>query len=173
MRGKPGEIRIRGDEIGGDGANFRSRHLEVRGGIITRLTFPPQNSEANLGSFMGLVVRSPVPSTWDYSLTSTPAIITDGSTYTIDVSNIVPLGAFAILVKVELEDDDIGNIFQMTDNIRGSYIAGFHMYTIISNQVITDEQIVLIDPDKRMLKYNATDTEWSKLNILIKGWFIQ
>jgi hypothetical protein len=173
MRGKPGQIKVTGDEISGDGANFESRHLEIRSGIITRLTYPPQRSEANLGSFMGLVVRSPVPSTWDFSLTSSPAIVTDGSTYTIDVSDIVPLGAFAILMKVEMEDDDIGNVFQMTDSIRGSYIAGFHMYTVVSNQAITDEQVVLIDPDKRRLKYHATNTTWSKLNVLIKGWYIQ
>lgn len=173
MRGRPGQIKVIDEEISGDGANFQSRHLEIRDGIITRLTFPPQKSEANLGSFMGLVIRSPVPSTWDFSLTSSPPIITDGSTHTIDVSNIVPLGTFAILVKVELEDDDIGNVFKLTDNTRGSYIAGFHMYTIISNQAITDEQLVLIDPDKRTLKYYATNTTWDKLNILIKGWHIQ
>jgi len=50
MRGKPGEIRIRGDEIGGDGANFstltfvtnidftesqvKTRTLTLRGGIV-------------------------------------------------------------------------------------------------------------------------------------------
>jgi hypothetical protein len=173
MRGTPGQIKIRGDEISGDGANFQSRHLEIRDGIITRLTFPPQNSEANLGSFMGLVVRSPVPTTWDFSLTSSPPIITDGSTYTLDVSHIVPLGAFGLVVKVELEDDDIGNLFGLTDNIRGTYIAGFQLYTYVANQAITDEQIVLIDPDNRRLKYTATNTTWDKVNILIKGWFIQ
>jgi len=36
MRGKPGEIRIRDDEIGGDGQNISNENIEFRGGILLR-----------------------------------------------------------------------------------------------------------------------------------------
>jgi hypothetical protein len=36
MRGKPGQIKIEGDEIGGDGQNISNENLEFRDGILTR-----------------------------------------------------------------------------------------------------------------------------------------
>ena len=43
MKGTPGQIKVEGDVIKGDGANFESKNLEIRDGIVTR--FPEVDSD--------------------------------------------------------------------------------------------------------------------------------
>jgi len=111
MRGKPGQIKVEGDEISGDGANFSSKHLEIRGGIVTR--FPEVDSDYTNPSAkpgdLGLQFRLPPPADWDYTLTSSPPIVTDGAEHVIYLADLVPQGAYAVILYVRLQDGSAGN----------------------------------------------------------------
>ena len=176
MRGKPGQIKVEGDEISGDGANYSSKYLEIRDGIITRLSYPAVQAgddkpDADAGGFIGYICRHPQPSTWDFSLLTTPALITDGSTYTMDLSDIVPEGAHAVIIDVRLKDGVAGSEFMMKHHDHGNYIGGSHIVSVIANQVNCKEQILHIC-EHRKLKYTATNTTFTELQLVVKGWWI-
>jgi len=111
MRGKPGQIKIEGDEIGGDGDNYTTEHLEVRDGIVTRYPRPDSdytNPRANPGN-LGFQFRLPPQEGWDWTLTSNPPIITDGTEHILYLKDYLPKGAYGVLLYVRIQDGSAGN----------------------------------------------------------------
>ena len=113
MRGKPGQIKVEGDEISGDGANFSSKHLEIRDGIVTR--FPDKNTNSDYTNPLsnpgdiGLQFRLPPVEDWDFTLTSTIPILTDGEEHVLNLADLVPKGAYAVMLYVRLQDNAAGS----------------------------------------------------------------
>ena len=109
LKGTPGQIKIDDDgSIVGDGDSYLSTHLEIRSGIVTR--FPKAdpdytNKDANTGH-LGLVFRLPPPTTWDYT---TADFTTDGTEYILYLADLVPYGAHAVLIHVQVQDGQAGS----------------------------------------------------------------
>jgi hypothetical protein len=177
MRGTPGQIRIEGDAIAGDGADYRSPWLEIRGGIITRLTYPAdQNSTGTLdsdaGGFIGLVIRHPQPSTWDFSLTTSPPLVTDGTTQTLCLKHIVPKEAFAVLIQCEVKDGQAGSEIKFRNPDHGNYIGEPHFITVIANQLVCGQGILHLSTNCN-ISYTATNLTFTECQFVVKGWWVK
>ena len=179
MRGRAGQIKVEDDEISGDGANYHSAAIEIRDGIITRITWPARHPEydkhdssfGEAGAFIGYQSRHPAPSTWDFTLTSNPAIVTDGSTYTLDLNHIIPNNAHAIMLSVEVTDNAAGSEIKFRHHDHVNYIGGLNCYTLIANQTAAYDGVVNTGHHEK-ISYTASNVTFTSVNIVIKGWWI-
>ena len=106
------------------------------------------------------------PAAWDWQV---GALTTNGAWQTLDCSAIVPEGAKFINFRIYLQDDVAGSTFLMRENGNAyAYNCG-SLLTQVANVVIDSMFIVACDSN-RVIQYNATNTTWTDINILVRGW---
>lgn len=99
------------------------------------------------------------------------ALTTDGTWRDISFSGIVPAGAVAIHLTVNIEDDVVENLFSLRKNGLSNTAAASRLWTAVANDDIDMTCIVLCDAD-RVIEYWSTNTTWTRINLTVLGWFI-
>lgn len=106
------------------------------------------------------------PSVWDWTLGN---FITDGAGHDLDCSSIVPAGARFIIFRVDIQDDAVGSFFVMwKKGHTGNFNAAIKR-TAVANEWMDCHFRVACD-DNRIVEYKATNTTWSGINVLVRGW---
>jgi hypothetical protein len=108
------------------------------------------------------------PSAHDFAVGD---LTTDGSWHDLDLSGIVPAGAKAVLLGVQVIDDtvNVGIGFRRHGNSYGIN-AGYFM-EIVANGNLRGTLIVPCDSN-RVIEYLANNNIFSTINITVMGWFI-
>ena len=112
----------------------------------------------------------PSPVTWDFVLAN---FTTDVAEHELDLSNIVPAGAYAVLLNIEIADGQAGSNFEMKHPDHVNYTVGMHLHTHVATQHVSGDFILHIDEEKRRLTYTGTDLTFNSINLVVKGWWIR
>jgi hypothetical protein len=104
----------------------------------------------------------------DFILTD---LTTDGTWRDLDLSSIVPAGAKAVYLVINVQDDAASSVLSLRKNgITNDRNKGI-IRTQVANIVIDMSMIVSCDSN-RVIEYIATNTTWSLIQINVRGWFI-
>jgi hypothetical protein len=112
---------------------------------------------------VGFVARGDVGN--DYQLGD---LTTDGSWYELDLSSIVPAGAKAVVLLVQINDNAADSEIQM--RLNGATYTEARMVTQVAN-IYNRNTFILSVPASRIVQYNLTNTTWSAVYIKVTGWF--
>jgi len=102
---------------------------------------------------------------WDETTLTTKETWTD-----LDCSSVVPANAKAILFHVILEDDSIEVSFRLRENGNNNIINVGSLITQVSNVAITNDIVVPCDSN-RIVEYYISNVTWSRIDLVIKGWW--
>ena len=105
----------------------------------------------------------------DFSLAGTP-LVTDATWRNIDISSIVPVDTKAVLCRVTVEDNATMSIFYLKNNTGATDLNVSQITTQVANIALQMDCIVPVGSD-RILKYWGTNTTFTDITILIKGWW--
>lgn len=107
------------------------------------------------------------PAANDYAVAD---LTTDGAWHDLDLSSIVPAGAKAVLLYVQILDNAASSLIVFRKNgIANSANAG-----VVSMQVanITNRADIIVACDtNRVIEYLATNTTWTSIGICVRGWW--
>lgn len=97
---------------------------------------------------------------------------TDGEDYDLDLSNILPEGAKAVIFRVRVKDGAVDSI--VTFRPFGYSSSTKHGYVIRTIVVDDFNEALFIVPlnSKRILKYNGTNLTFTNIDLVVTGWFI-
>jgi hypothetical protein len=105
---------------------------------------------------------------YDYTLGS---FTTDMSWRDLDLSAIVPTGAFAVLLKTQLEDDAADSVIQYRTNGYSNIITASTVRTQVAGINAEKDSIVFMDAN-RVIEYRATNTTFTAINVVVIGWWL-
>lgn len=97
---------------------------------------------------------------------------TDGGTYDLDLSGVVPAGAKTALLKITLEDDAVASYIQITKNGFSNWPSANLLRTIVANVPHDDMFVVPLDGDRKA-QYRATNTVFTTITITVVGWWFE
>lgn len=115
-----------------------------------------------------LVVDRGDPSAFDWSLLD---LTIDGNWHDLDCSGIVPEGAKFIWFRLYLIDDVTGSWFQMRKKGNSNVYNTLTVLTQAANIPIEAQGFVACD-ENRMVQYRATNTTFTMIYLLVRGWII-
>ena len=95
---------------------------------------------------------------------------TDGTWRDLDLSSIVPEGAIAVAISLRLIDNAVDSEFQLRKNGNSNARNRSVVATQIANVSIWADMIVACDSN-RIIEYMGTNTSFSTINIVVKGWW--
>ena len=98
-------------------------------------------------------------------------LTTDGAFHELDLSGIVPAGTKAVHIRVVVSDDLISQAFLLRKKGNTNAINTVSAITQVANIAISKDGIVSCSTDRK-LEYSATNTTWTWITILVKGYFI-
>jgi len=121
---------------------------------------------ANVVNFRGFEDRGD-PNAWDFTLGD---LTTDGAWHDLDLSGIVPDGAKAVLLRIDLEDDAINSQLLLRKKGNANAVNMIESLTQVANQ---DYVVDAVCPcsDERYLEYKASNLVWTEIDIVVKGWW--
>lgn len=110
------------------------------------------------------------PNAWDFTLGN---LTTDGTWRDLDLSGIVAAGGANRLVKisVEITDDAVGYTFAFRQNGRTNAYAQAGRKTQVANQSFQATLDVLCDANRK-IEYYASNTTWTSINLVVRGWWV-
>lgn len=108
------------------------------------------------------------PAAYDWTVGN---FTTDGTWYDLDCSSIVPAGAKAIQFRLNLTDDLINQYFQLRENGNTDVVNTLTLYINVAGYIVNCDGIVTCDLN-RVVEYRASNTTFTAINLVIKGWFI-
>jgi hypothetical protein len=112
------------------------------------------------------------PTAYDYNETGSKAVLnTDGTWRDLDLSAIVPAGAKAVLMHIDIADDSTGSQFFLRKNGNSNAYNVVQCNTMVANQLCPYEVIVSCDTN-RVIEYNGANVAFIYIRIVVKGWFI-
>jgi len=105
---------------------------------------------------------------WDFALGD---LTTDDTWNDLDLSSIVPAGAVAVNLAIQINDDisDSSIHFRKNGNINADTIISSR--TQVASIILEKSFIVGCDTD-RIVEYNANAVTWVTINIMVLGWWI-
>ncbi|NIW43274.1 MAG: hypothetical protein GWN30_00415 [Gammaproteobacteria bacterium] len=87
------------------------------------------------------------------------------------MSSIIPETAKLVHLRVIVQDDAASSSLALRENGNSNLHNGNAVRTQAPD--IVNEGEVLVKPDKnRKIEYNATNTTWTLINIVVRGWFL-
>ena len=97
--------------------------------------------------------------------------IADGNWYEEDLSAIVPEGAKAVVLRVDLRSDAVGKWIQMRKpgNVNTKNVSMAR--TQIANLYITNDMICSISEDRK-IEWRIQAALWINVEIVVKGWIL-
>ena len=108
------------------------------------------------------------PSSVDFAVGD---LTTDGTVHDLDLSSIVPVNASSVLLHVIVKDGTVGNRIRFRKNGNSNMINIGVVRTQAANIDINQDVIIALDAN-RVIEYDATNTVFTTLEIIVKGWFI-
>jgi len=108
------------------------------------------------------------PSAFDFTQANLTA---DGAWNDLDLSSIVPAGAIAVLLLVNLNENSIGPKIKFRKNGNANNINISEIYPQVSGLDISKEITVFLDTN-RVIEYLLSVTGWDQINIVVRGWWI-
>jgi hypothetical protein len=112
------------------------------------------------------------PTAYDYNETGSKAVLnTDGTWRDLDLSAIVPAGAKAVLMHIDICDDATGSQFFLRKNGNSSDYNVVQCNTMVASQLFPYDVIVSCDTN-RVIEYNGLNVAFIYIRIVVKGWFI-
>lgn len=128
---------------------------------------------ANLKTYINaasgkFVPRNSDAAAFDYTV---GAFTTDGTYRDKDLSAIVPAGAIAVLLRVQIQDDAVASTFGFRRNGNANGYDGAYLYTQVANVLIEREMTVPCDAN-RVVEYWGSNLAFSSINVLVMGWYL-
>lgn len=108
------------------------------------------------------------PSSVDFAV---GVLTTNGNWNNLDLSGIVASGALAVLLGVNINEDNISRVlsFRKDGDVNAVAIAEIKMQ--VANVAMYGDLIVSL-PQSRIIEYKATSAVWTAINITVRGWWI-
>jgi hypothetical protein len=124
-------------------------------------------TDKTLSSKSGLVLRERYI-TWDFEIGD---FTLNGNWHDLDLSGIVPVGAYAVYFRVQVQGTVGTGGFYMAETGVGTYnnIAG--AVTQVADKTIEGSAFVKLDGDRKV-RYWGNSTVDTKCNLIIRGWTI-
>jgi hypothetical protein len=124
-----------------------------------------QSDGESLWQTGGFTPRGDIPS-WDFVVGD---LTTDGNWNDLDLSSIVPSGAVAVLLHIQLNEDAVrvvafrrnGDPYNQPRSRIGVHVASVLQY---------QDLIVQCDPS-RVIEYKADNATWTGISIAVRGWW--
>jgi hypothetical protein len=129
--------------------------------------WPTQQSVKAYVDGKGYVDRGD-PAAYDFTLAG---LTTDGTYRELDCGAIVPAGAKAIHFLIVIQDNAAGMQFVLRDNANSNPYNTSSIFTQVAGVYMNADFIVACDTDRK-LKYFASNTTWTVINILVRGWWL-
>ena len=128
------------------------------------------DDELNLTGLSGksLYVDRGDPAAMDFIVSD---LTTDGSWHELDLSSIVPAGAHAVNMRLAIADNLTNEVLNIREKSNTNNINLLTVKTQVANLVNYTSGIVTCDNDRK-IEYNASNTTWTYIGIVVGGWFI-
>lgn len=97
-------------------------------------------------------------------------LTTDGVWRDLDLSSIVPDGARVVVLRIALADDATGSTLSFRKNGNANGYNSGSIRTQAIGVTVDGDIIVSCDSD-RVIEYATTNTTFTTIRILVKGWF--
>ncbi len=97
-------------------------------------------------------------------------LTTDGNWYDLDLSSIVPVHAKSVLMYVRVKDGSINQSIQFRKNGNSNSINRSVVMTQTVDQGIPVDVVCPIDTDRK-IEYKTTNTTFTNIDIVVKGWW--
>lgn len=120
-----------------------------------------------LGTKFGMFVDrgDAAGSDWDET-----TLTKDANWHDLDCSPVVPANAKAILFYVIIEDNSADRIFRMRKNGNSNEISVSALKTQVANIDNYADFVVMCDSNRKV-EYAASSGTWTRIDIVIKGWW--
>jgi len=89
----------------------------------------------------------------------------------IDLSSIVPIGAVAVAIALEVDTAPALATIQFRKKGNTNFIEGDGLTTQILDKSIRGTLILSCDSDRK-IEYMLGDATWNEIDFVVKGWFI-
>ena len=89
----------------------------------------------------------------------------------LDLSSIVPAGAKAVVLKIEVKDGSLEQFVQFRKNGNSNIYANFLVYTQTANIRFAGQGIVPCDAN-RVIEYRTANTTFTNIDVTVLGWFV-
>ncbi len=93
----------------------------------------------------------------------------DGNWNDLDLSSIVPSGATAVLLGVDITDDAVGSTILLRKNGNSNEVNMGIVRTQIAGVERSADRIVFCDVNQ-VIEYQATAVVWSSILFTVRGW---
>lgn len=107
------------------------------------------------------------PASSDFTLVN---FITDGAWHSLNLFDVVPVGAKTAALHILVRDDAVGSDLYIRKKGNTNIANVGRILTQSININIAGDIIIACDAD-RVIEYLATDTTWSTINVTIEGWW--
>lgn len=94
----------------------------------------------------------------------------DGAFHDLDLSSIVPAGAKAVLISITVKDDAAGSRVLLRKNGNSNSWNVGVATTQVANLRHFEDVVIPCDTN-RVIEYELTNTVWTEIYFLIKGWW--
>jgi len=123
-----------------------------------------------LGSSSGIdhYVDRGDPSNVDFQIGD---FITDGTWHDLDLSSIVPAGAKAVHLWLNIKDDVAGSQFRIRKKGNINDFNRLSQVTQVSDVYISTDSFVSIDSDRKV-QYKGDNVTFTNIQITVRGWII-
>lgn len=95
---------------------------------------------------------------------------TDDTWRDLDLSSIVPAGTKTISLRLTVRDDAAGSLLAFRKNGNSNGINDGEIYTQVAN-VYNSADILVACDSNRVIEYKATNTTWTDIYLVVKGWW--
>lgn len=117
----------------------------------------------------GLILRSEIGIT-DFDFTESD-LTTDGTWHTLDLSNIVPADAYAVLLNARIKDDAVDSEILFRKDADSPDANNIRIRTQVVDKYNDAEMIVFCGAN-RLIQYKGSNLTFTEIDILVSGWFI-
>lgn len=108
------------------------------------------------------------PSVFDFTLTN---FTTDGNLHDIDFSSIIPAGAVAAYLLIQIADNIVGSVLYLIKKGNTYPYNRLMLRTQVANETVSLDGFVSIDANRKA-QYFADNITYNRIDICVRGWLI-
>jgi len=110
------------------------------------------------------------PAVYDRTLAAGD-FVTDGNWHDLDLTNIVPVFAHAVLYDIVVQDNVANSIVVIKPKGNINLILSGAILSRVAGQLNHENQLVCVGLGG-LLEYWATNTIWDVIQLVVLGWFV-